>query len=196
MTETNKAKHPKHFHYSFHGTEVNYRYNAYDFHGKDIEQLKLSSNQFATAIIAGIYANKTKQNVDIRYELKKSLVTSILEKYDMAEGIVINHLNKLIYFVDNLLQLPTELTHQLREELTPYLGEEVFSKMRAEKSEQPPTIAELMKEYRQEGKQEGKQEATHHFAKMLILNNYGDEEIMKLTGLSKEEIEKLRQMMQ
>ena len=72
--------------------------------------------------------------------------------------------------------------------------------MRAEKSNQPPTIAELIKDYKQEGREEGiekgKREATINFAKMLLHENYEDSEIVKLTGLSKEEVEEQRQIMQ
>jgi len=200
MTDVKKSKYAGPFNYSFYGTEINYRYNTYDFYGKDIEQLKQSSNPFATAVVAGIYASKSKQDVEIRYELKKSLVTSILEKYDTAAETTIDHLNSLIYFVDNLLKLPEEMKHKLREELNPYLGEEVITKMRAEKSNQPPTIAELIKDYKQEGREEGiekgKREATINFAKMLLHENYEDSEIVKLTGLSKEEVEEQRQIMQ
>lgn len=192
LTDDKKSKYAGPFNYSFYGTKAYYAYNTYDFHGKDVEQLKQSSNPFATAVIAGIYASRSKQDVDLRYAFKKSLVTSILEKYEMAEEATIAHLNKLIYFVDNLLQPPEEMKHKLREELNPYLGEEVIMKMRAEKANQPPTIAELMREYEQEGIEKGKKEV----AKRLIREKYKDAEIVKLTGLPSEKIEKLRETMQ
>src|SRR5699024_8512701 len=174
----------------------NYKYNTYDFYGKDIEQLKRSSNPFAIAVVAGIYAIKSKQDAEIRYAFKKSLVTSILEKYDTAAEATIDHLNSLIYFVDNLLKLPEEMKHKLREELNPYLGEEVITKMRAEKSNPPPTLAELIVESRQEGKKEGKEEAIKDIVIALIRKNYSDQEIMKITELTTAELEAIRESLQ
>src|SRR5699024_3751809 len=192
LTDANKSKYASHFNYSFYGTEVNYKYNTYDFHGKDIEQLKQSSNPFAIAVVAGIYASKSKQDVEIRYEFKKSLITSILEKYETAEGMTIDHLNSLIYFVDYLLKLPEEMKHRLREELNPYLGEEVITKMRAEKRNQPPTIAELI----EEGKEEGKKEAIKDIVITLIRDNYSDENISEITKLTRKEVEEIRKAVQ
>src|SRR5699024_5177640 len=163
---------------------------------KDIEHLKQSSNPFATAVIAGIYASRSKRNIEVRYEFKRSLVTSILEKYEIADEAAINHLNKLIYFVDNLLKLPEEMKNNLREELNPYLGEEVITKMRAEKSNPPTTHAELIVESRQEGKKEGKEEAIKDIVIALIRKNYSDQEIMKITELTTAELEAIRESLQ
>src|SRR5699024_5587990 len=176
----------------------NYKYNTYDFYGKDIEQLKRSSNPFAIAVVAGIYAIKSKQDAEIRYAFKKSLVTSILEKYDTAAEATIDHLNSLIYFVDNLLKLPEEMKHKLREELNPYLGEEVITKMRAEKTNQPPTIAELMKEYEQEGIEKGKKEAIKNISEAisLIRKNYSNEKISEITKLTSEDLGEIRKSIQ
>lgn len=194
LTDVKKSRYPSYFNYSFYGTEVDYRYNTYDFHGQDIEQLKKFSNPFATAVIAAIYASRSKQDIEIRYEFKKSLVTSILEKYDTAEEATIDHLNALIYFVDSLLKLPKEMMHKLREELNPYLGEEVITKMRAEKTNQPPTIAELIREYKQEGREEGIKDISDAIS--LIRKNCSNEKIAEITKLTTDEIEELRKSLQ
>jgi len=192
LTNTKKSRYPNQFNYSFYGTEVNYKYNTYDFHGKDIDKLKQSSNPFATAVIAGIYASNSKKDVDKRYAFKKNIVISILERYDVADDHSIDHLNKLIYFVDNLLQLPAELKQKLREDLNPYLGKEVVSKMRAEKSNPPPTLAELIAESEHDGIEKGKKEV----AIELIRDNFSDNQIKKLTKLSFEDIAILRKSLQ
>src|SRR5690625_3884190 len=196
LTDVKKPRYSNYFNYSFCGTKAYYEYNTYDFHGKDIEHLKQSSNPFATAVIAGIYASRSKRNIEVRYEFKRSLVTSILEKYETADEAAINHLNKLIYFVDNLLKLPEEMKDKLREELNPYLGEEVITKMRAEKSNPPPTLAELIVESRQEGREEGKEEAIKDIVIALIRKNYSDQEIMKITELTTAELEAIRESLQ
>src|SRR5699024_7198882 len=105
---------------------------------------------------------------------------------------IFDHLNSLIYFVDYLLKLPEEMKHRLREELNPYLGEEVITKMRAEKTNQPPTIAELI----EEGKEEGKKEAIKDIAISLIRDNYSDEKISEITKLTREEVEEIRKAVQ
>lgn len=43
-----------------------------------------------------------------------------------------------------------------REEQNPYLGEEVYTKMRNENANPLPTLGELVKEAREEGRKEGK----------------------------------------
>lgn len=73
-------------------------------------------------------------------------ITSLLKKYETAKGVKVEHLNALIYFVDNLLQLPEEMKRKLRGELNPYLGEEVYTKMRTNNINSLPTLGELMKE--------------------------------------------------
>jgi len=191
LTNTKKSRHPNHFIYSFYGTEVNYKYNTYDFHGKDIEKLKQSSNPFATAVIAGIYASNSKKTLT-NVMLSRKIVISILERYDVADDHSIDHLNKLIYFVDNLLQLPAALKQKLREDLNPYLGKEVVSKMRAEKSNPPPTLAELIAESEHDGIEKGKKEV----AIELIRDNFSDNQIKKLTKLSFEDIAILRKSLQ
>jgi predicted transposase/invertase (TIGR01784 family) len=208
MTDVSQKADPGRFSYSFYGTEVDYRYHMYDFHGKDIEQLERSTNPFATAVIAGIYASRSKKDSDMRYTLKRSLITSILKKYDTAEGITIEHLNKLVYFVDCLLQLTDEMNDKLRIDLDPYLGKEVKTKMRAEKTEQPPTLAELIEEGklegrqegklegRQEGKQEGGRETRESIVKVMLREKYAVQEIMKITGLSEDEIKEIQKHMQ
>jgi predicted transposase/invertase (TIGR01784 family) len=71
--------------------------------------------------------------------------------------------------------------------------------LRTEKANQQ-TLAELMSESRQEGRQEGEQagiqKSKKEFAKKLLRKNYDVNEITELTGLSKEDVGKLREMMQ
>src|SRR5699024_12170646 len=85
------------------------------------------------------------------------------------------------------------MKNNLREELNPYLGEEVITKMRAEKSNPPPTLAELIVESRQEGKKEGKEEVIKDIVIALIRKNYSDQEIMKITELTTAELEAIRE---
>jgi hypothetical protein len=206
LTDVKKSRHAGPFQYAFYGTKAYYAYNTYDFHGKDIEELKQSANPFATAVIAGIYASRSKQNSDLRYAFKQSLITSILKKYDTAEGEMVYILNELIYFVDCLLKLPNEMNPKLRKELDPYLGEEVFTKLYMDKTNPPPTLAELMSESKQEGiqegrekgKQEGKKETYKDISAVvyLIRKHYTNEKISEMTKLTFDEIEEIRNWFQ
>jgi len=110
------------------------------------------------------------------------------------------HLNKLIYFVDNLLQLPAGLKQTLREDIDPYLGKEVVTKVRAERSNPPPTLAELISESKEEGLEKGiekgKNQAMKNVAIELIRDNFSDNQIIKLTKLSREDVVALRKSLQ
>lgn len=106
----------------------------------------------------------------------------------------------MFHFVDNLLQLPSDLTNKLREDINPYLGKEVINKMRAEKSELPPTLAELFVEFEQDGiekgMEKGKKAATKNVAIALIHDDFSNDRIVKLTKLSLDEVVALRESLQ
>lgn len=72
FTDARRSKATNHFHYEFFGTKVDYKYNVYSFYNQDIEKLKDSPNPFAAAVIAGIYASKTKYDAQNAMLLKEN----------------------------------------------------------------------------------------------------------------------------
>ncbi|GAB3059284.1 RpnC/YadD family protein [Virgibacillus ainsalahensis] len=191
LTDIGNTKHTNQFHYSFHGTEVDYTYNAYQFRENDLEKLKRSSNPFAAAVIAGIYASKTRKDADKRYFFKRELMTQLLRNMDTHQGYNHTQISPLIYFIDYLLQIPAFLT-KLRDDVTPLLRKEAAQHMQAERSNPSPTLAEIFADLEKEGMEKGKEAAMKQLALELIQENFSDDYIAKLTKLSVDKVEALR----
>ncbi|WP_373895039.1 hypothetical protein [Virgibacillus sp. CBA3643] len=107
---------------------------------------------------------------------------------DSHQGYSHTYVSVLIYFIDYLLQVPPYLTKKLRDNVSPLLNKEVVQKMQTERSNPSPTLAEIF----DEREKEGKKEAMKQFAEELILENFSDDYIAKLTKLSVEEVALLR----
>ncbi|MGJ9458107.1 hypothetical protein [Oceanobacillus sp. CF4.6] len=212
ITDAEQSSKSNRFSYSFFGTELEYAYNMYEFHGKDIEQLEQSSNPFAAAVLAGIYASKTKNESHKRYLFKRKLMIEILQKFSSQHENTRTYLTSLFYFIDYLLHVPDELKKKLSEDIRPLIGKEASHTMRAEKEKLPPTIAELFADAkdeglvkgreegrekgREEGRDEGREETKKMLAQELIREDFSDEHIAKLTKLGIEEVVRLRKSLQ
>src|SRR5699024_4480110 len=99
ITNRRKSKHKDGFHYNFFGTKVTYEYNTYMFDPKNVADLEASTNPFATAIIAGIYANQAKYDDEKRYKFKRKLMQQVLQKFPHRKKARI-YLTALFYFID------------------------------------------------------------------------------------------------
>ncbi|WP_249869236.1 hypothetical protein, partial [Oceanobacillus saliphilus] len=200
ITDTEYSSQHNEFNLSFFGTELTYAYNMYKFHGKDIEELEQSSNPFAAAVLAGIYASKSKNEAHKRYTFKRKLMIQVLQKFSTEQENPRIYLSSIFYFIDYLLHVPESLKKKLSEDIRPLIGMEVSQTMRAEKEKLPPTIAELFAEAkdeglvrgREQGREEGREEAKKMLAQELIRENFSDEHIAKLTKLKVEEVARLR----
>ncbi|MFC4025107.1 hypothetical protein ACFOUV_15030 [Oceanobacillus longus] len=188
ITDAEQSSKSNRFSYS----ELEYAYNMYEFHGKDIEQLEQSSNPFAAAVLAGIYASKTKNESHKRYLFKRKLMIEILQKFSSQREDTRTYLTSLFYFIDYLLRVPAELKKKLSEDIRPLIGKETSHTMRAEKEKLPPTIAELFAD----AKDEGREETKKMLAQELMREGFSDEHIAKLTKLGIEEVVKLRKSLQ
>ncbi|WP_449354335.1 hypothetical protein ACUL41_14160 [Virgibacillus natechei] len=195
-----------------------YEYNTYRFYEKDEEELKKSSNPFALAVLAGIYvsknATKKKEDKKARFHYKQELISLAFEKYSHRP----TYLSALLYFIDYILQIPSELQEKLYETLPVIQNEkEEGTIMGMEKLRDTPTFGRLFKEIEEEaskkgmekgieegmekgmekgiekGREEGIEEAERNFARKLLDRNYSDEEISQLTSLELKEVTKLRQ---
>lgn len=181
------------FHYSFFGTEITYRYHFYQFSEEKISKLETSSNPFATAIIAGIQLHLTKDDPQKRMEIKRKLLKTVLDFERYPQELTIT---ALFYFIDYLLHLPDELTKQLREDIIPIIEKEADHMIYSEKVETSPTLAEILEKYKREERAEGRVEGAllerKNLAKELILENFTDEKIAKMTRLTIDEVREIR----
>lgn len=195
LTDLKQPKNANHFHYEFYGTKVDYTYNVYSFPDQKIEKLKDSSNPFATAVIAGIYANKAKKDINQRYTFKRKLMIQVLQISAQPEDTR-TYLSALFHFIDNLLQMPKDLTTRLKEDIIPYLGEEASQQMLADKRNPSQTLAEIFAELKEEGMEKGiekgKKETIVHIVEKLVREDFSNEQIAKITELELEEVVKLR----
>ncbi|WP_188631743.1 hypothetical protein [Lentibacillus kapialis] len=120
----------------------------------------------------------------------------LLQKFSNQQEDTRTYLSALFYFIDYLLQVPKNLTEQLKNDIIPYMGKEVVQRMQTERTNSSQTLEEIFAELRQEGREEGKKEgrkdALKQFVRKLIRENYADEQIAKLTELDPVQIAKLR----
>ncbi|WP_243459368.1 hypothetical protein [Metabacillus bambusae] len=184
LTDGTKSFRPNKYHRSYHGTELIYKYNIYKFSDQDENQLLLSSNPFALAVLAGKFANEAKTDDEKRYRFKRKLIKLVLQKNNNPQEEQRIYISTLIYFIDYLLQLPKELTQKLRNEII--LSKEMET-MYLDRKNLPLTFGELMKLERDEGKEEGKRKV----ARRMLIEGLPVEMIAKLTDLPEDEIRKL-----
>jgi len=204
MTSDKKSEHPDYFHYNFFGTKVDYTYNIYKFHDHTVEELERSDNPFASAIIAGKYANKYKQDLEKRSHFKLKLIQQVYEKFILDEEKSHIYISALFYFIDYLLQTPQEFDEEVTKIF--YKGGEQL--MHMEKEELSPTFRRVFKVIKErelekaekkgleegieKGIEQGIEKEKEHFASNLIEENFENEKIAQLTGLTLERVIELR----
>ena len=97
------------FEYSYQGTELSYKFNTYLVRDADEEKLEESNNIFALVILACKYANRTKNDIELRRKFKLKLFRLARRRgYSRKEIIA------LISFLDFVVSLPEEMNMQLK----------------------------------------------------------------------------------
>ncbi|WP_052401147.1 hypothetical protein [Oceanobacillus jeddahense] len=201
MTDASQKENEDRFGYSFYGTELTYTYNTYRFHEKDKEELKKSDNPFALAVLAGIYisenTDKTDNDDKKRYRLKQQLLRLEFKKYSHRT----NYLAALVYFIDYMMLIPSDLQEQLYETLPIAQNKKEEEKiMGLEKLRDTPTFGKVYREIEEKatrkGLEQGKEETERKFVKNLLDRSYSEEEIAELTGLGIEEVRKLQKSLE
>jgi hypothetical protein len=190
LTDDSKLFRPNVYQRSSHGTVVTYKYNIYKFIDHKEDELLQSSNPFAIAVLAGKYANDSKNNVEKRYRFKYKLIRLILEKKDLPQPEQRIYLSTLIYFIDYLLQLPYELSQKLRNEIIS--NKEVKEMWHLDRKNLPPTWAELEDIIKEEGMEAGKKEGLKQVAIELLKDGLPIEDVTRYVKLPIEEIKKLQ----
>jgi Putative transposase, YhgA-like len=97
------------FDVSQHGTTMSYIFNAYVVSKQNEADLMASSNPMAIAVLANLYVNKTRSDLEKRAEYKKKL-------FELAKlkGFSAAKAERLLTFVLHLMQLPKELEAEMK----------------------------------------------------------------------------------
>ncbi len=214
-TDDHRTFKPTSYYYCFHGTEVTYKYNTYKLLDQDENKLLQSDNPFSYAVLAGIYALRSKANASERFQFKRKLFELVLrDKRDNAK----EYTDLLLYFIDFLLEVPKEMTKELKVGIQPKLTEKEETRMGRTfipGRPDPPTIKLILddfrkegreqgleegrkvgreegrEEVREEGREEGQNEVKQGIAIAMRKKGFPTEDILELTGLSKEELDEL-----
>jgi predicted transposase YdaD len=193
LTDAAKSFRPHVYHRSSHGTKLTYEYNVYKFLDQNEMELLKSNNPFSIAVLAANYANEAKKDDEKRYLFKRKLIKLILQKTDYPKEERRIYVSALLYFIDYLLQIPIELTQRLRNEII--LSKEAIDLMYLDRENLPPTFGELKrlerKEGREEGRKEGIEKGKREMAQKLLKEGVDAQVIMRASGLTREEVEKL-----
>ncbi|WP_026909193.1 hypothetical protein [Paucisalibacillus globulus] len=197
---TNSNRHPKQDYYDYHyySTSLIYKYNVFNFKEQNTEKLKNSSNPFAAAVLAGIYASQAKGNDLKKYTFKRNLMIQALKRFTPEKEKSRQYLSALFHFIDYVIQTPETLEQRLKDDIKEYIKEAI--KVNIEKVKISPTwecvLEDLEKEWSKEallkGRAEGKLEASYEFSRKLLQGNYPVDEIIKLTGLTMQDIQSLK----
>ncbi|AXF57137.1 Rpn family recombination-promoting nuclease/putative transposase [Salicibibacter kimchii] len=190
LTDADQSFQPTSYEYHFHGTTLTYAYNTYKIRAQDEEALLKSNNPFALVVLAGKYMLKSENNADDRYQFKRQLFELILHNKNYSQA----YTQSLLSFVDYLLTVPEELSQKLQEEFNPIAEEEV-SLMHNTSFPDPPTLKPLfdkLRKEREEGRMEGREEgieaSKRKIAEVMLNNGYSDEEIIKMTSITENEL--------
>lgn len=193
FTDDSPTFKPNTYNYHFFGTELVYKYHIYKILEQNENELLQSSNPFALVILAGLYVIKGKRQENLKYPYKKKLMRLLLENTSMAR----KRIEKLFIFIDHVIELNEIETETLAYEITPFIEQE-GTKMSLSLED-----TSFAKYYKRVGKEEGFEEGIKEgeakgiilgqkeVARKMIKEGYAIDIIEKLTGLSREEIEKL-----
>lgn len=171
-TDSNSKFKPNEYQDEFFGTEIIYRFNIYKILEQKYnkEELKKNSNPFALVVLASLYYLESKKDENKRYDFKIQLTKLLLEKKYKKRDI-----NELFDFIDVLMS---------------FQSTKLEDKFYQEVDEKMPKVKE--KELIGGFKKVTIKKKMFEVAKEMMKDNEPIEKIMKYTGLSIEEIEKLK----
>lgn len=181
-TDNEPSFKPQRFQTTFFSTQLTYTFQAYKVLEQQEEHLLQSSNPFAFAILAGVYAIKSKEEKDQAVYFKSKLIRLLLQ-----QGLSKSEIEKLFIFIENLITLnPRE--NQLFQERIEQLHRKEIENMGL-------TLegSGFAKYWEEQGMKKGKYEASMEIAKELLGNGIPIEIIAKTTKLSLEEVKKLKE---
>lgn len=175
---------PDTFSYSFFGTKLTYTFNAYKILEQQEKELLRSNNPFALAILAGLYVLKSRKTDKRHYK------TTLLKLLFSNERIPRGKIRPLLGFIDHLIELPEEETEKMILEISSLIEEgDIGMSLNLDDT----SIAKYYKKVgREEGLERGRKEGIKETAKRMLAEGISVEVIMKVTGLSIDEVSELK----
>jgi hypothetical protein len=153
----------------------------------DEEKLKKSPKLFSKALLASIYLNRTKNEMNLRSAYKRALLREVWSLNNMEREEV----RALLYFIDFLLKLPRAISEQLVKDVKEEIkGEEEI--LHLYKEDLPPTLAAVLELERQEGIEQGIKQTIKQIIGGLIETGADDEWIAKVSKLPVAKIKEIR----
>ncbi|MBM7662823.1 putative transposase/invertase (TIGR01784 family) [Bacillus mesophilus] len=192
--------------YEFLETKVTYSYKTYRIASQTETTLLQSHNPFALVVLAGLYAIKSKKEKNLTYYFKRYLMTILFQDKMKEESMTRENIRKLLLFIDKILTMPFEEEAALIQEMKPVieregsvvglsiedivLGQYLLNEAREKAKKEGRELG--IQEGREVGRAEGRREQKIEIAVKLLQLNVGLEAIIEATGLTKDEIDKLR----
>jgi predicted transposase YdaD len=199
FADSHKNFHPASYQRSFLGTSVSYRYNTYKIIDQDEAALAESNNPFALAVSAARLAIASKnmddqQLFDLAYDLAKNLLSKQMPKEKIRK--VMNFLRYYLRFDNPQLFINFGKEINILTERNTTMGIEEFLLDQAKKEGlrkgREEGRNEGREEDREEGLHEGREEEKRQTAIKMKENSLALDLIANITGLSYEEIERLK----
>ncbi len=178
-TDEREAFKPNCYDYSFFGTTLIYTFNTYKILEQEEEELLHSHNPFALAVLAGLYMLKSRKQDQKYYKAK--LFKLLLTDKKIPKGKI----RPLLIFIDHLIELPEKDTEQLVQEISPLIEKEDKG---MGLSLDDTSIAQY---YKKIGMEKGRKEGIKETAQRMLKEGISIEIVVKVTGLTEEEIKKL-----
>jgi hypothetical protein len=160
---------PEKFEYNFFQTELTYKYRTYKAIEQNENELLKSDNPFSLVILATKYAIESKKKEDIKLNFKIKLAKLLLQRNYNREEII-----EIFKFIDVLLELKNESNRKI-------YYQEVMEMAKTKNKVEIVTDFEKV----------GMKKRDYEIAKKLKEEGIDIKIIVKSTGLTKSEIEKL-----
>jgi predicted transposase/invertase (TIGR01784 family) len=183
-----KSAIPERFLYEYLGTQLHYSYRNYQTEAFPDEELEQSDNLFSKIVLAAKALHQTKDEDHQRYLFKRKLMRELIRNQNYPRTAV----QAVFHFIDYLLQLPETYTKQLSEEIRPMIRKETELMELYNKENASPTIRNAFDLELEKGIEQGVKKVVLEMLRKGTSTDF----IAEVTHLKKDEIEKLREMLQ
>jgi len=182
--------------YSFRGTELTYKFNTYLVRDADEKELLKSNNIFALVILACKYANRTKNDIELRRKFKLTLF-----RLASKRGYSFKTIKGLFKFIIIIMYLPIEIEKEFKMEAIKKIDKsvqttdeflmdyfhDVFVELWGEE-----VIEKVTKQVKAEVTEEQLKARIESIRKLVVSNVYNPTEIADIMGVSVEEVLKIK----
>lgn len=186
----------KSFTYDYLGTQLNYSYRNYLTEEYPDHELEQSDNIFSRIVLAAKAMHKTKDEDRQRYLFKSKIMRELIRNQNYSRTAV----QAVFHFIDYLLQLPEAYTEQLSKEIRPIIRKETELMELYNRENASPTIKNAFDMEWEKGIQQGLEQGLEQGVKKVVVEMLRKgtpiDFIAEVTHLEKEEIEKMREMLQ